>query len=188
MADHSWDAGVERLEQEGEELLVVVTSAAAWVATEATGPIRRILDVGSGPGVGTCELARRFPSAEVIAVDGSAAMLERAAARAAALGFGARVTTRRAELPGGLGGLEPIDLAFASMSLHHVPDPAAALASIRRVLALDGLLVVVEHGPGVEDDQWHRPVIDVPALLADAGFRTVGVRDIAGRSIVLARV
>lgn len=187
MAGHDWDAGVERLEREGEDLLDVVTTAATWAATEVTGPIRRILDLGCGPGVGTCELARRFPSARVVAVDGSAAMLERAAARAATLGLADRITTRQAELPAGLDRLEPVDLAFASMSLHHVPDAAAALTAIARALDGAGVLVVVEHGHRVEDGHGHRPVIDAPALLIDAGFRIIGEREIDGRSIVLAR-
>ncbi|MFF3001865.1 hypothetical protein ACFVTF_03530 [Kitasatospora sp. NPDC057940] len=32
-------------------------------------PVHRVLDVGSGPGVVTCLLARTFPDAEVVAVD-----------------------------------------------------------------------------------------------------------------------
>ena len=41
--------------------------------------IRRILDLGCGPGDFSRRLARAFPNAEVIGVDGAPTMLERAA-------------------------------------------------------------------------------------------------------------
>ena len=76
-----WEALAVDAELEGELLLGFVTDTARWI-DELRGPdappVRRVLDIGSGPGVGTCELARRFPDAHVIAVDGSPAMLERA--------------------------------------------------------------------------------------------------------------
>ena len=76
-----WEARAVDAELEGELLLGFVTDTARWI-DELRGPdappVRRVLDIGSGPGVGTCELARRFPDAHVIAVDGSPAMLERA--------------------------------------------------------------------------------------------------------------
>jgi tRNA G46 methylase TrmB len=69
-----WEAFSVHAELEGELLLAFVTDSAHWIA-ELRGPdappVRRVLDIGSGPGVGTCELARRFPDAHVVAVDGS---------------------------------------------------------------------------------------------------------------------
>lgn len=182
-----WGARVDHLEREGVELLDVVTTAAVW-AGELLGPVRRIIDVGSGPGVGTCELARCFPDAEVVAVDASAPMLQRVVERAASLGFAARISTRLSDLsPGvdGLDGLASADLVFASMSLHHLADPAGVLASIRRVVGAAGLVVVIEHGP--DGPHGHAPTIDPPALLRGAGFDVVGSRVSSGRTIVLGR-
>ena len=69
-----WEAFAGHAEREGELLLSFVTDTRPWIA-ELRGPdappVRRILDIGSGPGVGTCELARLFPDADVVAVDSS---------------------------------------------------------------------------------------------------------------------
>jgi SAM-dependent methyltransferase len=143
----AWAADTERM---GELFLSFVTDTAAWVV-EVRGsdapPVRRIIDIGSGPGVGTCELARLFPDAHVIAVDSSPAMLERVAQRAAERGLQARVSTHIAELPAGLDGLGDADLIWASMSLHHVGDEVAALRILRDLLDLldpHGLIAIAE--------------------------------------------
>lgn len=139
-----------RTEREGEVLLGFVTEAASRIAEHrgpGAPPVRRILDIGSGPGVGSCELAARFPDATVLALDGSAAMLERAEARARRLGVDARVTTLRAELPDGFDALDgqgPFDLVWASMSLHHVADEVSVIRRLGGMLAPGGLLAVAE--------------------------------------------
>jgi SAM-dependent methyltransferase len=140
-------------EVEGETLLGFVTESVTWGA-ELRGPdappIGRILDIGSGPGVGSCELARLFPDAEVTAVDGSPAMLDRARKRAAALGVSSHVSTQQAELPGGLDAWAPapVDLIWASMSLHHVGDEIGAVREVLARLAPAGVLVIAEgHEP-----------------------------------------
>ena len=114
----------------------------------ARGPdaraVRLVVDVGSGPGVGTCELARRFPDAQVIAVDSSPAMLARVERRAAAGGLGGRISTHLAELPGGLDGIGTADVIWASMSLHHVGDEAPRLRALHGLLDQGGLLAIAE--------------------------------------------
>jgi SAM-dependent methyltransferase len=137
----------EFAELEGEVLIDFVTTAGSVLAgllREDGVEVGRLLDLGAGPGVGTCSLARQFPSASVVAVDGSASMLERVSARAARLGLEQRVETRLADLPGGLGTLGRADLVWMSMALHHVGDETAALGQIRHLLNPVGLLAVVE--------------------------------------------
>lgn len=144
-----WARLVESTEREGEVYAVFRREAAQKVAVlrpPTAPPVRRILDVGCGPGVATVEWAQRFPDAEVVAADASPAMLERAAARAAEFGVGDRVTTYRAELPDGLADLPPADLIWISMALHHVGDETQALRALRDVLAPGGLLVIAEFG------------------------------------------
>ena len=110
------------------------------------GAVRRLLDLGSGPGVGTCVLAERFASAHVVAVDGSAAMLARVTERAERLGLASRVETRQVELADDLAALGQADVVWASLALHHIGDEAAALRGIHGCLRPGGLLALVEIG------------------------------------------
>ncbi len=145
-----WQAWADDTELAGEVLLGFVTSTAAWI-TDLRGPdappVRRVVDIGSGPGVGTCELARSFPGAHVTAVDSSPAMLERTTRRIAGLGLEGRVDTHVAELPGGLDGLDgrgQVDLIWSSMALHHVGDEVAALRAMGDLLGPGGLMAIAE--------------------------------------------
>lgn len=73
------------IELEAEVLVSFLTDASSLLADLCPRhelDVRRVIDIGSGPGVGTQLLAEQFGSATVVAVDGSAEMLERAAARA----------------------------------------------------------------------------------------------------------
>jgi ubiquinone/menaquinone biosynthesis C-methylase UbiE len=210
--DADWASEVARIELEGEVLLAFVTGTAAWI-TELRGPgappVRRILDVGSGPGVAACELARQFPEARIVAVDGSPAMLARATRRAAEQRLEARVATRLAELPDGideLDGLEPAELIWTSMALHHTRDEPAALRVLHGLLDPSGLVAIVERAepmrvlpddlglgrPGLGDRLAHAEErrfaatraeaagsarsTDLPSMLTAAGFETVGSR------------
>jgi SAM-dependent methyltransferase len=153
LGEDDWAAMAAHAEVEGESLLGFVTESVTWAA-ELRGPdappIGRILDIGSGPGVGTCELARLFPQAQVVAVDGSPAMLDRVRKRAASLGVASQVSTQQAELPGGLDAWAPapVDLIWASMSLHHVGDEVGAVHEVLARLAAGGVLVIAEgHEP-----------------------------------------
>lgn len=136
-------------ELEGEVLIDILDESLALVADQSRAngiDARRIIDIGPGPGVGTVALAERFARADVIAVDGSDAMLNRVDQRVARLGLAERVHTVHADLPGGLHGLGPADVVWASMVLHHLGDERAALAAIHSVLAPRGLLAIAEFG------------------------------------------
>jgi SAM-dependent methyltransferase len=207
--EEHWAAWAAHAQLEAEVLLGFVTDTAAWV-TELRDPgapaVRRILDVGSGPGVAACELAGQFPEAQVVAVDSSPAMLERATQRAADLGLDARVSTRLAAMPDGLDGSGPADVVWSSLALHHVGDEVAALRALGDLLGPDGLLVVVELDepmrvlpdpldlgrPGLADRltaaerTWFAsmraglpdavPSADLASMVAAAGLETVGSR------------
>ncbi|MCZ4493474.1 MAG: SAM-dependent methyltransferase, partial [Conexibacter sp.] len=53
-----------------------IALCADWFAARGR-TVQRVVDIGSGPGVDTARLAERFPSATVVAADGSTAMLAR---------------------------------------------------------------------------------------------------------------
>ncbi|MFV0126875.1 class I SAM-dependent methyltransferase [Streptomyces sp. HMX112] len=146
--DHThmdWNELAPLLERGAELQTPLYREAAAWLGDllPAAG-VRRIIDVGSGPGVPACLLAQAFPHAEVVAVDFTPELLERTEERARAAGL--RVTTRRAELPGDIPGLGPADLVWAADSLHHLGDQRAALVDLAGLLRPGGLLAVVEGG------------------------------------------
>ncbi|MEV1009032.1 class I SAM-dependent methyltransferase [Streptomyces sp. NPDC049881] len=106
---------------------------------------RRIVDLGAGTGAGTLALLRRFPGAEVTAVDVSAPHLHRLREKAAEAGAADRVRVVRADLDADRWpDLGTPELVWASASLHHMADPAAALRRVHRLLAPGGLLAVVE--------------------------------------------
>jgi SAM-dependent methyltransferase len=121
----------------------------AWVQGLATDPPGRVLDLGAGTGTGTVALARRFGSAEVIALDVSPDMLARVRAQAQRAGLDGRVRTVAADLnDAAWPAIEPADLAWAAASLHEVADPHRVLTGIRAALRPGGLLAVVEmEGP-----------------------------------------
>ena len=207
--EEHWQSMAARIELEGEVLLAFVTGAAAWVA-ELRGPdvppVRRIFDIGSGPGVGTCELAKRFPTAHVTAVDSSPAMLGRATQRALSLGLDGRIAVRLAELPHGLDDMGPADLIWTSMALHHIGDRVMSLRLLGDLLAPHGLIAIAERAepmrvlpvsldvgrPGLADrleraeGEWFRemragltdppPSTALGDLLAAAGFEVLGSR------------
>ncbi|MEU7190073.1 methyltransferase [Streptomyces sp. NPDC045470] len=148
-----WDALAAYLEGEAEFQTPLLEQATAWLRdllTQPSGPgpdeVRRVLDVGSGPGVTSCLLAQAFPRAEIVAVDPTEALLERARDRADRLGLGDRFRTQVAELPDRVDAIGDADLIWSSKALHHVGDQAAAVAALARRLRPGGLLVVSEGG------------------------------------------
>ncbi|MEU2546159.1 class I SAM-dependent methyltransferase [Streptomyces roseolus] len=150
---HGHDTGLDwgrlapLLEAQAEVAGSAYREAAAWLGTLVPpSGVRRLLDVGSGPGVITAVLADAFPYAEAVAVDGTPELLERARARAEARGLGARVSTLRAELPEETGSLGEADLLWAGNSLHHIGDQRAALADFAKLIRPGGLVALVEGG------------------------------------------
>jgi SAM-dependent methyltransferase len=137
-----------QLVQGGELQLPVLRGTAARLR-DSFAPehrVRRVLDIGSGPGVMTCVLAEAFPDAEAVAVDGTPALLEHSLTRAEQLGLGGRVSVLHAELPEGLAGLGEADLVWSSKAVHHLGDQQGALDALTGLLRPGGVLAVSEGG------------------------------------------
>ncbi|MFJ9931214.1 Methyltransferase domain-containing protein [Streptomyces misionensis] len=144
--DIDWNEMAPLLEAQAELFGPLYEQALGWLAGEVPDP-GLIVDAGSGPGVLSCLFARTFPGARVVAVDGTAPLLDRARARAAREGFGDRFDTLTGELPEVLEKLEqPAGLLWASRSLHHLGDQRAALTAFARRLAPGGTLALLEGG------------------------------------------
>jgi len=119
-----------------------VLSLVERVATPTSGS--RIVDLGAGTGTAAIALAQRFAGAEVIAVDSSAEMLRRVRAKALALGLADRIHTVHADLNSVWPVLDPIDVTWASMSLHHLADPDRVLRDLYAATRPGGRVAVAE--------------------------------------------
>jgi malonyl-CoA O-methyltransferase len=103
---------------------------------------RRILDAGSGPGREAKALTRRYPKAQLLALDFALPVLR--GARRRFFEKKLLVCGDIVQLPLADGS---IDLLWSNMALHWAADPAAALREFERVLAPQGLLMFSTLGP-----------------------------------------
>lgn len=142
---HSTDAELaETLELDALILGSYLDEATAWAAELVLKAPGRVIDVGSGSGVGTLAVARRFPSAQITALDRSAEMLAATLESAAAHGFDDRVSGLQADLEEGWPASAIADLMWAASSLHELIDPERTMAAIFEALTPGGLLIVLE--------------------------------------------
>jgi SAM-dependent methyltransferase len=144
-SDAAEDDYTDLLDLDAEVLRDYWAAALDWVQAAAAGTARaRLLDLGAGTGTGAIGLAQRFGDAEVIALDVSPVSVAKIAAKAAAAGLGARVLPVEADLDAGWPDLGPLDLTWASASLHHMADPARVLRDARDATRPGGLIAVSE--------------------------------------------
>jgi SAM-dependent methyltransferase len=194
----------ELLDLDAEVLHDYWSAALAWVRHQADGtPRARLLDLGAGTGTGAIGLARQFPEAEVVAVDVSPDSLARLRAKALEEGLAPRVHTVEADLDAGWPDLgTPVDLTWASMSMHHMADPGRVLREVLDATRPGGLIAVAEFSeplrflpddlgfgmPGFEsraaDTLGQAHTETMPSLgsawaprLADAGWTVMAERD-----------
>ncbi|WP_243789725.1 class I SAM-dependent methyltransferase [Saccharopolyspora gloriosae] len=136
---------IAMLDLDAEVLHEHLSEIIATLRDLAEPPVRRILDLGSGSGTGTFALLDRFEQATATAVDASAPMLEHLAAKAAERGVGDRIGTVQADLDESFPQLDdPVDLVWASASMHHLSDPARVLSEVFAAVRPGGLLAVAE--------------------------------------------
>jgi ArsR family transcriptional regulator len=122
--------------------LVPGRSWAAW--SRALGlllPAVRVADLGCGEGYLTIEASRW--ASEVIGVDRSEAVLDRARALARRR-RAANITWMRGELEALPLPDASVDIALLSQALHHATDPARAIAEAARILAPGGRILILE--------------------------------------------
>lgn len=144
----------------------------------------RVLEVGLGTGLNLGFYDRQRVSA-LVGVDPAAQMHALARRRSLRYGLPVEIVTLSAErLPFEAASF---DTVVCTYTLCSIPDPAAALSEMRRVLRPTGRLLFLEHGlaPDAGVARWQRRLEplwgrlaggchlsrDVPLLLGDAGFR-----------------
>ena len=107
-------------------------------------PPRVVVDLGSGPAHAAATMRKRWPSAQVVAIDIALPMLREAKARSGWWRPLQRVCADVRALPLAEGS---VDLLFSNLCLQWVDDLPAAFAGFRRVLKPGGLLLVSSFGP-----------------------------------------
>lgn len=147
----------------------------AFAALTARQPVDglRVLDFGCGTGTLTEKLADR--AAHVVAVDLSPKMIARLTAKGLSrvTAVTADLTAATAPEPAGLGA--PFDLITASSVCAFLPDYAAALGRMRRLLAPGAIFVQWdwELAPGDAGTGFSKPAVE--QALREAGFDAIEV-------------
>ena len=103
-----------------------------------------VLDVGAGPGRASAAMKKRWPKAQVVALDLALPMLREAKKKTGWWRPFRRVCADAAALPFAEGS---VDVIFSSLCLQWVDDLPATLAGFRRVLRPGGLLLFSTFGP-----------------------------------------
>jgi SAM-dependent methyltransferase len=161
-----------------------------WLASQVTWPRRaRVLEVGCGTGWLWIEAAAHLPrDLDLTLTDLSEGMVIEALARVDS-------GRRHRRVVGGVADAQTLpcmehhfDVAVANHMLYHVPEPAKAVAELRRVLRPEGLLVAATNGRGhlrelfeIRDDVFGRPEttvadvfgIDIGHSILASGFDDV---------------
>ena len=101
-----------------------------------------VLDVGTGTAQIPIELCRADPSARVVAVDAAAHMLTLARENIEKAGFASRIETRLVDAKRLPLDIDTFTAVISNSIVHHIPEPASALAEMLRVLRPGGLLFV----------------------------------------------
>ncbi len=96
----------------------------------------RVVDVGCGPGNSTAVLARRWPEAEIVGVDSSATMLDKARATYP------EGTWVQADATAGLGHLGTFDVVFSNAVIQWMPDQESLLQGLFASVRPGGVLAV----------------------------------------------
>jgi ubiquinone/menaquinone biosynthesis C-methylase UbiE len=148
-----------RLQQRANIHVRYGTAAVPWFewvgARFDLRPGLRVLEVGCGPGWLWEGLAASVPpEVDLVLTDLSPGMVAEARERVGATGALASVDTRVADL----GSLPfedaSFDRAIANHMLYHLPDPAAGVAELARVVRPDGRVVCATNGPGQMQPLW----------------------------------
>ena len=110
---------------------------------------RRILDAGAGPSPQADDLNRRYPAAQIVAMDFSLPMLRQAKSagplkRLLGLDRRARLCADLTRIPLAS---RTVSLVWSNMALHWAADLPAAMGEFHRVLELEGLLMFSTLGP-----------------------------------------
>lgn len=92
-----------------------------------------VIDIGCGPGDVMVRLANACPDIRIVAIDGSAAMIELASKAVREAHHQGRVTTMQGYIPGLSVPERSFDAILSKDLLHHLPDPMVLWAEAQRL-------------------------------------------------------
>ena len=133
---------------------------------------RFVVDLGCGPGNVTRLLKQRWPQADVLGIDGSAPMLEKAAAEAPDCRFAEADIARFAPE-------KPPDVIYSNAALHWLGDHPALFPRLINLLAPGGTLAV--QMPAMHD----APLRALQNEVARTGPWAAALRDVAAAPAIL---
>ena len=133
----------------------------------------RVIDAGCGTGLGSRQLQRRFPKAQVLGLDLSRPMLQQARRQRAWLRPFQLLQGNVSALPLAT---DSVDLIFSSLCLQWCADLPALFAEWQRVLRPGGLLLFATFGLDTLSElrQAFAEVDDQPHLLVFAHIQQIG--------------
>ena len=142
----NFDAAAESYDQSAKVQMVIAQRLIAWGAKRDFIPTS-VLDIGSGTGFVADKAYQHWPSARIVALDSSVAMLKEAKRKMPQLSI--LIDDALTVEPN-----EQFDMIFSSMALHWLPDPHAALRRWQAWLKPNGLLFVALPVEG-SFQEWH---------------------------------
>ncbi|HTT41301.1 MAG TPA: class I SAM-dependent methyltransferase, partial [Burkholderiales bacterium] len=95
--------------------------------------LRRVVDIGCGPGDVMLRLARAKPNVRITAVDGSAAMIGFAREAVRAADLQARLSAIQGTIPGLALEEHSFDAVLSKDLLHHLPEPMVLWNEAKRL-------------------------------------------------------
>jgi SAM-dependent methyltransferase len=141
----AWDEHVDYVDEHSGAV------TAAWIERLAVRPGDRVLELAAGPGTLAATWSQLVgPSGRVVVSDLAEGMVAAAARRTQDL---VNVTVAQIDASAIDAGPGAFDVVATRMGLMFAPDPARALAEIRRVVAPGGRIGVMTWG-GIERNPW----------------------------------
>jgi SAM-dependent methyltransferase len=137
----------------------------------------RVLEIGFGPGIAICELARLAPDGYVCGLDHSKVMWRQAARRNADGIRRGRVELMLGDVARVPAFAPPFDKILAVNAVQFWEEPVEPLGELRRVLRSGGRLAIAfqPRGPGTSDQAARTRGQKIATALRDAGFSQVRV-------------
>lgn len=142
-------------------------------------PVRRVLDLGSGPGFLAEQILRSLPDVDYVALDFSAAMHELASQRIGVLADKVTFVERSFKVPDWPDHLGQFDCVVTNQAVHELRHKRYTVElhrQVRQILVPGGLYLVCDHfvgEGGMADDQLFMTIAEQRVALDSAGFSEV---------------